>query len=74
MTFNILHEYIWDNWSRIITIKKILCFLFKKWFGNKTENNHSKKEKNQTNNKKNTKNYKKQKREKTTKKHIQQQQ
>ena len=25
MTFHTLHEYLWDNWSRIIIINKILC-------------------------------------------------
>ena len=26
MTFHTLHEYLWDNWSRIIIIKTIFCF------------------------------------------------
>ena len=74
MTFNILHEYIWDNWSRIITIKKILCFFKKNDLVIKLKTTTQKKKKTKQAIKKIPKNYKKQKREKPTKKHIQQQQ
>ena len=64
MTFHTLHEYLWDNWSRIIIINNIY-FLFKfdlvkKTKRQNTKNTKNKKEKNQQKSKYNNNNKNKQ--------------
>ena len=49
MTFHTLHEYLWDNWSRIIIINKILWFFLNLIWLKKAKNKHTKKKQNQAN-------------------------
>ena len=54
MTFHTLHEYLWDNWSRIIIINKILCsflnLIWQKKIKTKTQKKQKKTKQNKTNN------------------------